>query len=88
MTTKKIKNIKDFKPADVGGDIIHVDDAIRRVIGNSIYFTSGDIAVCKEALKLYNGEDFEVIEGMADAVQRSQGIAAWLKLQFCEWLEK
>lgn len=84
----KTKNINYFKPVDLSGEVIPVSEDLKKVIGNGIYFAAGDIAVCKESMKLYNGEDFEPSEGMIDAAQRSQGLAAWLKLQFCEWLEK
>lgn len=81
-----MKNIKDFVPTDLSGEKLPLSDDLRTIIGNGIYFASGDINVCKEAAKLYSGEDFNPSPEMVDAVNRSQGLAAWVKLQLTEWL--
>ena len=81
-------NIKDFKPTDLDGNEIPMQDG-NKLIGNAIYFASSDISICEVARKIYASEDFESSEALIESVKNaSRSLAPWLIEQFTLFLGK
>jgi len=79
-------NIKDFKPTDLDGTIIPMQDG-NKLIGNAIYFASADISICEVARKIYKEEDFETSEALIESVKNAnRSLAPWLIEQFTTFL--
>lgn len=85
--SKKLKNIKDFKPTDLGGGEIQIEEK-NKLFGNHIYFAAQDISVFETAKSIYNELDFEVTEELISTLKNVKQIVPWLLFQFENWLKE
>lgn len=81
------KNIKNFIPVDLGGDIIPITD-INKIIGNSVYFSANDLSICETGRKIYAEQDFEVTDQLRQSLKNIQNVAPWLLEQFEQFLKE
>ena len=80
-------NIKDFKPKDLSGNELPMQDG-NKLIGNAIYFASSDISICEVARKIYKEEDFESSDALIASVKNAQtSLMPWLIEQFTNFLK-
>ena len=82
----KVKNMKDFAPKDLSGNVINIQEP-EIIIGNTLFFAAVDIAVHEMSAKIYKKEDFEVTPALLQSVENAKDkLAPWLISAFTKFL--
>ena len=82
-----MKNIKEFKPKDLSGEPIEIQE-LNKLIGNVVYFGASDISVCESGRAIYAELNFQVTDQLIESIKSVKQLAPWLVDQFIQFLKE